>query len=100
MYFSGQLQPAEVTQEGVTQGLFSSFYVFFFAPPSSCGACLEFYREKGAAIPFPRRRAKSKFGTHELCSYVIAFTDKVAKETLLLGIELQTLLLVGSRLNH
>ena len=24
-------------------------------PPSFCGACLNFFREKGSAIPFPRR---------------------------------------------
>ena len=26
-----------------------------FNPPSFCGACLDFCREKGLAIPFPRR---------------------------------------------
>ena len=26
-----------------------------FNPPSSCGACLDFCREKDSAIPFPRR---------------------------------------------
>ena len=26
-----------------------------FHPPSFCGACLNFSREKGSAIPFPRR---------------------------------------------
>ena len=26
-----------------------------FHPPSFCGACLDFSREKDAAIPFPRR---------------------------------------------
>ena len=27
-----------------------------FNPPSFCGACLDFCREKDSAIPFPRRR--------------------------------------------
>ena len=26
-----------------------------FSPPSFCGACLDFCREKDSAIPFPRR---------------------------------------------
>ena len=26
-----------------------------FHPPSFCGACLHFYREKDSAVPFPRR---------------------------------------------
>ena len=30
-------------------------------PPSYCGACLNFYREKDSAIPFPRRPSKSNF---------------------------------------
>ena len=25
------------------------------SPPSFCGACLKFYREKDSAVPFPRR---------------------------------------------
>ena len=41
--------PAGVTQEkGHTDGRISH-------PPSFCGACLYFAREKDSAIPFPRR---------------------------------------------
>ena len=39
--------PAGVTQEEGHTG--------FFNPPSFCGACLDFCREKDSAIPFPRR---------------------------------------------
>ena len=40
--------PAEVTQEEGHTGFISH-------PPSFCGACLNFSREKDSAIPFPRR---------------------------------------------
>ena len=40
--------PAGVTQEEGHTG--------FFNPPSFCGACLDFCREKDSAIPFPRRQ--------------------------------------------
>ena len=39
--------PAGVTQEGRSHRISH--------PPSFCGACLNFSREKDAAIPFPRR---------------------------------------------
>ena len=39
--------PAGVAQEEGHTG--------FFHPPSFCGACLNFSREKDSAIPFPRR---------------------------------------------
>ena len=39
--------PAGVTQEEGHTGIFN--------PPSFCGACLDFCREKDSAIPFPRR---------------------------------------------
>ena len=39
--------PAGVTQEEGNTGV--------FYPPSFCGACLNFSREKDSAIPFPRR---------------------------------------------
>ena len=39
--------PAKVTQE---EG-----YTVFLHLPSSCGACLNFSREKDSAVPFPRR---------------------------------------------
>ena len=44
--------PAGVTQEeGHTGGRSHRI----FNPPSFCGACLDFCREKDSAIPFPRR---------------------------------------------
>ena len=55
-FLSVQLEPTGVTQEGVNTGAFFFFLFSFFAPPSSCGACLHFYREKGPAVPFPRQR--------------------------------------------
>ena len=39
--------PAGVTQGGRSHRIFH--------PPSFCGACLNFSREKDLAIPFPRR---------------------------------------------
>ena len=47
---------AEVTQEAVNTGAFSSFVRFFF-----CGARLHFYREKLSAVPFPRQQVFSRF---------------------------------------
>ena len=32
-----------------------------FNPPSFCGACLDFCREKDSAIPFPSSTVKSNF---------------------------------------
>ena len=44
---------AGVTQKGVSPSFFSCLCIsFFFAPPSSCGACLHFRLEKGSAVPF------------------------------------------------
>ena len=46
--------PGGVTQEEGHTGL--------FLPPSFCGACLNFSREKESAVPFPRRQTvKSNF---------------------------------------
>ena len=38
----------------------------FSHPPSFCGACLNFYREKASAVPFPRRAGSRISCTHEL----------------------------------
>ncbi|CAN0478707.1 unnamed protein product, partial [Ectocarpus sp. 8 AP-2014] len=46
---------AGVTQEEGTMGPFFHFLFVLVPHLSSCGACLSFYREKGSAIPFPRR---------------------------------------------
>ena len=35
-------------------------------PPSFCGACLNFYREKDSAVPFPRRLGSRIIFTHQL----------------------------------
>ena len=37
-----------------------------FHPPSFCGACLNFSREKDSAIPFPRRPRSRILGTDDL----------------------------------
>ena len=37
-----------------------------FNPPSFCGACLDFCREKDSAIPFPRRPRSRILCTNEL----------------------------------
>lgn len=37
---------------------FFSFFFIFLPRLSSCGACLNCYREKGLAIPFPRRPSR------------------------------------------
>ena len=37
-----------------------------FNPPSFCGACLDFCREKDSAIPFPRRPRSRIMCTNEL----------------------------------
>ena len=50
--------PAGVTQEKGHTG--------FFHPPSFCGACLDFCREKDSAIPFPRRPWSRILCTNEL----------------------------------
>ena len=50
--------PAGVTQEeGHTGGRSHRI----FNPPSFCGACLDFCREKDSAIPFPSSTVKSNF---------------------------------------
>ena len=36
------------------------------SPPSFCGACLDFYREKDSVVPFPRRPLSRISCTHEL----------------------------------
>ena len=80
VYFSVQLVPTVVTQEGVNTGaLFFFFLFFFFAPPSSCGACLRFYREKGSAVPFPRRPLRRILCTHEAFQLFTAFYSQVRK---------------------
>ena len=40
-------------------------------PPSFCGACLNFSREKNPAVPFPRRP-----WSRSLCVVVVVFTLK------------------------
>ena len=58
---SVQLEPNGVTQEGVNNGAFSSFYVFFFAPPSSCGACLHVLSREGFGRPYSSSTSKLIF---------------------------------------
>ena len=49
--------PAGVTQEEGNR---------IFHPPSFCGACLNFSREKDSAIPFPRRPSSRILCTSDL----------------------------------
>ena len=43
-------------------------------PPSFCGACLNFSREKDSAIPFPRRpRSRDSIVLHSLGIFFISF---------------------------
>ena len=49
--------PAGVTQEEGHTG---------FSPPSFCGACLNFSREKDSPVPFPRRNVKSNFVCYQI----------------------------------
>ena len=55
VYVSVQLEPTGVTQEGVTPGLFSSFYVSFLPHCPPAVLAFIFYREKGSAVPIPRQ---------------------------------------------
>ena len=50
--------PAGVTQEEGHTGVFH--------PPSFCGACLNFSREKDSAVPFPRRPCSRILCTNDL----------------------------------
>ena len=58
--YSG-LQTCGCTSWGHTGGRSQSI-----SPPSSCGACLNFYREKDSAVPFPRRPCSRTLCTREL----------------------------------
>ena len=52
------------TNRGTQEGAFFFSLFFFFASPSSCGACLHFYREKGSAVPIPRQQLSRFLSTH------------------------------------
>ena len=55
-YFYVLLNQPGSHRRGRTLGLFSSFYFFFDAPPLPAVLAFIFYREKGSAVPFPRRQ--------------------------------------------
>ena len=65
VYFPVQLEPTGVTQKGVNTGIIFVFLCFFYTPPSSCGACLHFDREKGSAVPIPHQQQGRILSTHE-----------------------------------
>ena len=50
------------TRRGHTEGMSHRI----FHPPSFCGACLNFSREKDSAIPFPRRPCNRILCTNDL----------------------------------
>jgi len=54
LLFSVFFCPARTTAVVSTHRAFIVL-MFLFSPPSSCGACLHFYRVKGSAVSFPRR---------------------------------------------
>lgn len=78
---------AGVTQKGgkTNTGALFLFSFSFLPPPSSCGACLNFYREKGPGVPFPSSTVlKSNLGTYILqvllsFQLVSLFTRKMCK---------------------
>lgn len=60
---------------GVNTGAF--FVFFFFVPPSACGARLNFYHEKGSAVPFPDQRCYNTTDdllTHKLVEHFLPST--------------------------
>ena len=59
--FAVQLEPTGVTQEGVNTGASFFFLYFFYAPPSSCGACLHFLSREGFGRPCPSSTPQSNF---------------------------------------
>ena len=44
----------------------SFVFLFFFPPPSFCGACQKFSREKDSAVPYPRRQRSRILCTHNI----------------------------------
>ena len=67
-----------------------------FNPPSFCGACLDFCREKDSAIPFPRRPWSRILCTNELINrsppvghfFVLFFFSFLVRKIPFAGIEL------------
>ena len=56
-----------------------------FHPPSFCGACLNFSREKDSVIPFPRR---PRFNRSPLVGHFFFFFFFLVRKILFAGIEL------------
>ena len=54
-----------------------------FNPPSFCGACLDFSREKDSAIPFPRRPIKyvQRQNISTITAVLTRFTERVHATT-------------------
>ena len=57
---------------GETPGLFPFFLCFFFAPPSSFGACLHFLSREGFSRPYPSSTPKLNF----VCSRSFSATNR------------------------
>ena len=75
-----------------------------FHPPSFCGACLNFSREKDSAIPFPRRPWWSRFlctndliVLHPLGIYIFSFFSFLVRKIPFAGIELTSQRVRGLR---
>ena len=101
VYFSVQLEPTGVTQEGVNTGAFFFFLCFFFAPPSSCGACLNFLSREGFGCPYPSSTPKLNFVYSRSFSAINRFPlpgTKVRKKPTLA--EIRTRDLVARRLRE
>ena len=69
VYFSVQIEPIEVTQEGVNTRFSSSFYMFCFPHRPLAVLPFIFYREKGSTAPVPRKPQSRIFLPTKLFSY-------------------------------
>lgn len=74
------------------QDVYPVFFLFVFL----CWSCLDFYCQKGSAVPFPHQRCSRSFCVYELFSF-FRFLLQSRKRTIPLGIELRTLPPVGKR---
>lgn len=73
--------PTGATQDGGLLGLSSSLYDSLMPRPS-CGACLHFHfsREKGSAVPVPRRQRSRILFTHEAFRRLTLSTTRYESE--------------------
>ncbi len=99
VYFSVQLEPTEVTQEGVNTGLFSPFYILLC--PTSLLRCLPtFLSREGSGRPFPLSTMKSRsLCTHEAFQLLSLSTSRYESEKKPSPAEIRTRDLGARRLN-